>query len=95
MASELGIAERAELVTLRSISWTNDQVANRMGIAVSTVSYWFNEAKRRGYDSSTSPLRIKDGHVTSTPRSGRPLNGILFEHATVQSLTSNLTYFRA
>lgn len=53
---------------------TNDEVAARIGCSYRTISYWYNEAKRRGYDPAKS-FRLEDRFLTTAPRSGRPIKG--------------------
>ena len=71
-SKNLDISTRAEVVLLRALGYTNDQVVNKIGdVSPRTVAHWFNEAKRRGWKPEES-LRLKDEWLTSAPKPGRP-----------------------
>lgn len=69
-SDQLEITARAPIVTLRSMTLTDDQVAERSRASPWNASYWFNEAKRRDFKPSES-MRFKDVYLTSKANLGR------------------------
>ena len=66
------IATRAQALTLKIYSLSNDKIERLTGINRRTVSQWLDNAISRGLDPKARPLVILDCHVKDGTRSGRP-----------------------
>ena len=89
--ADFSIALRTQIVTLRGIGWTNQQVQEHLGVSRRSVQNWWKTAQDAGYTpEAADPLRrrLQDGWLGSAPRSGRP------PKTTAENRTKVLTVLR-
>lgn len=74
---EFQLADRAQVVTLKDIGWTNKQITAYTGVSVRSIQQMCATARGRGYDPSVSKT-LEDDWLRDKPRS----DGVGRERAT-------------
>ena len=66
------MATRAQVITLKALGIPNKEIYQRTGIKPRTVNDIYDRAIQRGFDPNAEQSVIRDIHVQTAPRPGRP-----------------------
>jgi len=66
------MATRAQVITLKALGIPNKEIYQRTGIKPRTVNTIYDRAIQRGFDPNAEQSVIRDIHVQTAPRPGRP-----------------------
>jgi len=66
------MATRAQVITLKAIGFPNKEIQQYTGIKPRTINSIYDRAIKRGFDPNAKPPIIRDTHVQTGYRSGRP-----------------------
>jgi len=70
--ADFDIATRAQVVTLKALNFTNQQITQQTGIQSRAINYIYDREIQRGFDPNATLLIIYDTHVQTISHSGRP-----------------------
>jgi transposase len=66
------MATRAQVVALKALGIPNKEISRQTGVGPRTINTIYDRAIGRGFNPNAEQPVIRDTHVQTAPRSGRP-----------------------